>query len=154
MFRFLHMFSGKEDVLGKCLKEMARKEGLQLEVYSLDKLGEGDVDLTKDHPFMQLKEEAEASAFDAGHAGFPCNTFSRARWNMVNRGPPPVRSLQHIYGLPPNSPEEPQQAEVPAGDWCIVGDGGQQHGAVLYDPGGAGDTAGRSGRQVAWCALE
>ena len=68
-------------------KEMARKEGLQLEVYSLDKLGEGDVDLRKDHPFMELKEEAEASAFDAGHAGFPCNTFSRARWKTVNCGP-------------------------------------------------------------------
>ena len=111
VFRFLHMVSGKEDVLGKCLKEMARKEGLQLEVCSLDKLGEGDVDLTKDHPFMELKEEAEASAFDAGHAGFPCNTFSRARWNMVNRGPPPVRSLQHIYGFPSNSPEEQRQAD-------------------------------------------
>ena len=31
---------------------------------------------------------------------------------MVNRGPPPVRSLQHIYGLPSNSPEEQQQADV------------------------------------------
>ena len=30
---------------------------------------------------------------------------------MVNRGPPPVRSLQHIYGLPSNSPEEQQQAD-------------------------------------------
>ena len=112
VFRFVHLFSGKDDVLGSCLKDMAKKEGLQLEVYSLDKLGEGDVDLTKDHPFMELKEEAEKSAFDAGHAGFPCNTFSRARWNMVNRGPPPVRSLQHIYGLPSNSPEEQQQADV------------------------------------------
>ena len=61
-FRFLHMFSGKEDVLSKCLSEMAKREGLQLEVYSLDKQGEGDVDLTKDHPFMELREEANASA--------------------------------------------------------------------------------------------
>ena len=88
VFRFLHMFSGERDVLGECLKEMATKEGLQVEVYSLDKKGEGDVDLAKDHPFLELKEEAEAHAFDAGHAGFPCNTFSRARWNMDFRGPP------------------------------------------------------------------
>ena len=46
VFRFVHLFSGKDDVLGSCLKDMAKKEGLQLEVYSLDKLGEGDVDLT------------------------------------------------------------------------------------------------------------
>ena len=91
---------------------MAQREGLQIEIYSLDRQGEGDVDLTKDHPFMELKEEVNASAFDAAHAGFPCNTFSRARWNMVNRGPPPIRSLQHIYGLPSNSPEEQQQADV------------------------------------------
>ena len=112
VFRFLHMFSGERDVLGECLKEMAKKEGLQVEVYSLDKKGEGDVDLAKDHPFLELKEEAEAHAFDAGHAGFPCNTFSRARWNMDFRGPPPVRSLQHIYGLPSNSVEEQQMADV------------------------------------------
>ena len=73
--------------------EMAAKEGIQVEIYSLDVKGEGDVDLSKDHPFLELKEEA----FDAGHAGFPCNTFSRARWNMDHRGPPPLRSLQHIY---------------------------------------------------------
>ena len=106
------MFSGEKDVLGECLKEMAKKEGIQVEIYSLDKKGEGDVDLTKDHPFLELKEEAEAQAFDAGHAGFPCNTFSRARWNMDFRGPPPVRSLQHICGLPSNSVEEQQIADV------------------------------------------
>ena len=55
---------------------MAEKEGLQVEIYSLDKrMKEGDVDLAKDHPFKELKEEAEA-----------CNTFSRARWNMSHRG--------------------------------------------------------------------
>ena len=106
------MFSGEVDVLGDCLKNMASKEGIQVEVYSLDKKGEGDVDLAKDHPFLELKDEAEKHAFDAGHAGFPCNTFSRARWNMDFRGPPPVRSLQHIYGLPSNSAEEQLLADV------------------------------------------
>ena len=112
VFRFLHMFSSEQDVLGECLKDMAKREGIQVEVYSLDKKGEGDVDLTQDHPFLELKEEAEAHAFDAGHAGFPCNTFSRARWNIDFRGPPPVRSLQHIYGLPADSVEEQQFADV------------------------------------------
>ena len=112
--RFLHMFSGETDVLRSCLKEMAAREGIQVEVYSLDKKGEGDVDLSKDHPFMELKEEAENHAFDAGHAGFPCNTFSRARWNMDHRGPPPLRSLQHIYGLPSNSVEKQQMADTGA----------------------------------------
>ena len=111
-FRFVHLFSGEEDVLGNCLKEMAAREGIQVEIYSLDRKGEADVDLSKDHPFLELKEEAENHAFDAGHAGFPCNTFSRARWNMDHRGPPPLRSLQHIYGLPSNSVEEQQMADV------------------------------------------
>ena len=55
VFRFLHMFSGERDVLGECLKEMAKKEGLQVEVYSLDKKGEGDVDLAKDPPLSRVE---------------------------------------------------------------------------------------------------
>ena len=47
------MFSGEVDVLGDCLKDMASKEGIQVEVYSLDRKGEGDVDLAKDHPFLE-----------------------------------------------------------------------------------------------------
>lgn len=73
--RFLHMFSGETDVLGDAIKEAAKKEGLIVENYSLDKLGEGDVDLTRMEPSMSLKEEASKDAFDAAHAGFPCNTF-------------------------------------------------------------------------------
>ena len=64
------MFSGERDVLGDCLKDMAHKEGIQVEVYSLDRKGEGDVGLSKDHPFVELKEEAEAHAFDAGPVSY------------------------------------------------------------------------------------
>ena len=45
------------------------------------------------------------------HGGFPCGSFSMVRYKPG--GPPPVRSLAHMYGLPTNSPA--QQAEADRG---------------------------------------
>ena len=45
VFRFLHVFSGPEDVLGSALKQEAERERLKCEVKSLDKLIDGNVDL-------------------------------------------------------------------------------------------------------------
>ena len=49
---------------------------------------------------------------DAAHSGFPCGSFSRARYREGSE-PPPVRSKQWIYGLPTNDVK--QQAEAGLG---------------------------------------
>ena len=76
----------------------------------MDKLGEGNVDLLKEHPFVDILEEAEKHSFDAAHAGFPCGSFSKARYNE-GHGPKPVRSLEHMYGLPSNSSAQQKEAD-------------------------------------------
>ena len=101
-FVFLHLFSGPNDVLGGALKEEAKKERLNVEVRFYDKLD--------DNPFLSLKDEAQLDAFDAGHAGFPCSSFSRARLREGS-GPGPVRSNNYIYGLPGNSKRQQTEAD-------------------------------------------
>ena len=49
----------------------------------------------------------------SSHAGCPCTTFTRLRWRRAVGLPGPVRSRQHIYGLPGNS--RAQQAEADRG---------------------------------------
>ena len=115
--RFLHLFSGPKDMIGNALRRLAEGENLKVDVLSMDKLGEGNVDLLKEHPFVDILDEAEKHSFDAAHAGFPCGSFSKARYNE-GHGPKPVRSLEHIYGLPSNS--EPQQREADRGTVLAV----------------------------------
>ena len=110
-FRFLHLFSAE------AIRRLGKAEGLKIDILSMDKLGEGNVDLLQEHPFREMLEEAEAHSFDGAHAGFPCGSFSRARYNE-GTGPSPVRSLQHMYGLPGNSSS--QQAEADRGTILAV----------------------------------
>ena len=116
-FRFLHLFSGPRNMLAEAIKRLGKAEGLKTDVLSMDKLGEGNVDLLQEHPFKEILEEAEAHSFDGAHAGFPCGSFSRARYKE-GTGPSPVRSLQHMYGLPGNS--RSQQAEADRGTILAV----------------------------------
>ena len=98
-FVFLHLFTGPNDVLGGALKEEARKEHLNVEVQFYDKLDDHGSDLLEEQPFMGILRRAKDDGFDAGHAGFPCASFSRARLRE-GTGPGPVRSNNRIYGLP------------------------------------------------------
>ena len=50
-----------------------------------------------------------------GHLGLPCNSFTRARDNPP--GPPPLRSNQHVLGLPNLSPKD--QIKVDIGN-CLM----------------------------------
>ena len=109
-FVFVHLFSGPNDVLGAALKEEAKKEHLKVQVQFYDKLDDYGSDLLKDEPFNWLVKEAQADAFDAGHAGFPCSSFSRARLRE-GTGPAPVRSKNWIYGLPGNSYRQQLEAD-------------------------------------------
>eukprot|EP00435_Cladocopium_sp_Y103_P048824 s861_g14.t1 len=115
-FVYVHLFAGAEDVLGKAIKRLADLEGLQVEIWSYDKEDNG-ADLTAEQPFGDLLDSARGGLVDGGHSGFPCGSFSRARLNE-GTGPPPVRSLESIYGLMGNSAR--QQEEADRGTLCAV----------------------------------
>ena len=89
------------------------KEGIKVKVDSFDKLLCETHDLAAEQPFAQILENATKDEYDGGHAGFPCGSFSRARYNTAGDGPPPVRSGAEIYGLPTNNRK--QQAEADKG---------------------------------------
>ena len=111
IFRFIHLFSGKNDVLGSALKEEAKNCGLNVEVRALDLSRDTGDDLLKDEPYLSILEEAKQGLWDGGHAGPPCGSFSAARWNRAAPGPPPVRSRTEIYGLSTNSANLQRQAD-------------------------------------------
>ena len=51
-------------------------------------------DLLGDEPFSSDFTAALNGHFDGFHSGFPCSSFSRARFRPG--GPPPVRKRQHL----------------------------------------------------------
>ena len=111
VFVYLHHFSGPKDPLGAALRRAAESRKLKIEVVSCDlTLG---ADLAATQPFTEQLEKARAAKFDGYHAGFPCATFTRARWRSLPGGPPPVRSKQEPYGIV--GQDLVRQAEADAG---------------------------------------
>ena len=110
VFRFLHLFSGPKDVIALALHEVAEKEGIKVECISFDKERDAQEDIMKDEPFERFVTMAAGDELDGAHGGFPCGSFSRARWNE-GHGPKPVRNLQFIYGLPENSQLQQNEAD-------------------------------------------
>ena len=110
-FRFLHLFSGKRDVLGKEILRQCSVEGLRAEICALDREREGGPDMLADQPYQDLIRDAAKGDFDASHAGYPCGSFSRVRYVETEGMPGPVRSLQHIYGLPTNTQKQQKEAD-------------------------------------------
>ena len=107
-FIYVHLFAGKQDVLGEAIGRLAKLDGLNVEVRSLDRdSDDNQVDLA-----ATSMDAARGGLIDGSHSGFPCGSFSRARYNP-GHGPPPVRSLEYIYGLPSNDVR--QQAEADKG---------------------------------------
>ncbi|CAE7468205.1 unnamed protein product [Symbiodinium sp. CCMP2592] len=68
-------------------------------------------DLTCPERHRDLLQKAKDGFYHAAHSGFPCGTFSRLRWKETPGQPGPVRSREHIYGLPTNTPEQQAQAD-------------------------------------------
>ena len=64
-----------------------------------------------DQPYQDILRDAEKGDFDASHAGYPGGSFSRVRYVDTPDMPGPVRSLQHIYGLPTNSAKQQKEAD-------------------------------------------
>ena len=110
-FRFLHLFSGRKDVLGREVLRQCHAEGLRAEVCALDRERDGGPDMLADQPYQDLVKDAAKGDFDASHAGYPCSSFSRVRYVETEGMPGPVRSLQHIYGLPTNTPKQQKEAD-------------------------------------------
>eukprot|EP00435_Cladocopium_sp_Y103_P032890 s2894_g8.t1 len=109
-FRFLHLYSGPKDVLAESLQEECERHQLNFRALSLDRKIDPELDLATPESRETLESEIVQCEFDYVHGGFPCNTFSRARWNE-GKGPKPVRSAQEIYGLSSNSERQQQEAD-------------------------------------------
>lgn len=83
VFRYLHLYSGPEDVLGRQLKEEAKKNGIQVMALSLDRKKDKSLDLADPENHEMIKKEVVDGLWDGSHIGFPCNSFSRARHNYM-----------------------------------------------------------------------
>ena len=108
-FCFLHLFSGVKDKLGDAIREEAAAEGIQVTIEAYDI--ETGSDLT-DHALLhRILSKARRGGYHGGHSGFPCTTFTRLRWRRAPGLPGPVRSREHIYGLPSNSRAQQDEAD-------------------------------------------
>ena len=110
VFRYLRAFSGAKDPLGAAITREAKAARLQCELVALDWKRDESLDMTDPEVHKALRREVEQGEFDGMRAGFPCNTFSRARWSD-NPGPPPLRSTEEIYGLASNNAEMQELAD-------------------------------------------
>eukprot|EP00435_Cladocopium_sp_Y103_P012240 s3598_g3.t1 len=111
-FIYVHLFSGATDVLGEAILRLAKLDGMNVEVRSFDRNSSMyAVGLSKEQPFNDILDAARGGLIDGTHAGFPCGSFSRARYNQ-GHGPPPVRSLEFIYGLVTNDERQQKEADV------------------------------------------
>ena len=99
-------------MLGETVKAAAAAEGLVVEVRSVDVKGPEPADLSQAEPFSELLKAAIEGNIDGGHAGPPCRSFSRARWNDKGHGPPPVRDKWNIYGLGSNNIQQQRDADM------------------------------------------
>ena len=89
---FLEIFSGG----GRLGKAIARTTGWPVLLWDI-KLGD-EYDLTQLANQQKILGWMRSGNIRGGHAGTPCNNFSRARDRP--RGPPPLRSDQQPLGLP------------------------------------------------------
>ena len=106
---FLHLFCGPRDKLGEALVAEAAEAGLEVKVEAYD-LCKGH-DLTDPNLVREILEKAKAGKYQGAHSGFPCTTFTRLRWRPEEGQPGPVRSRQHIYGLPTNTRAQQDEAD-------------------------------------------
>ena len=65
VFRFLHLFSGRRDVLGREILKTCKMEGINAEVCALDREREGGPDMLADQPYQDLLKDAAKGDFDA-----------------------------------------------------------------------------------------
>eukprot|EP00435_Cladocopium_sp_Y103_P011877 s4293_g3.t1 len=110
-FRYLHIFSGEKDQLGASIVEEAKKARLEVYVESLDRKKDSDLNLVSHAVYDEIEKSVCGGEWDGLHSGFPCASFSRVRWRDSPEGALPVRSADHIYGLPRNTPSQQKEAD-------------------------------------------
>lgn len=110
-FRYLHMFSGEKDQLGESIKKEAKAARLEVYVESLDRKRDSEVNLASHTTYDEIDKSVTEGEWDGFHSGFPCSSFSRVRWRDSPGGAHPVRSADHIYGLPGNTPNQQKEAD-------------------------------------------
>ena len=109
MLDFPALFFGSTKFgLGEAISVVAARRGIKVRVINRDILRDG-TDLLADEPFSSYFTAALNGHFDGFHSGFPCSSFSRARFRPG--GPPPVRDRQHLRGRPSNSRVQQLEAE-------------------------------------------
>ena len=109
-FLFIHHFAGRDDVLGKAVKEAAAQRNLKVTVLSVD-IENGTGDLSQDEPYLGHLKMAQAGLVDGYHAGFPCTTFSRLKFREAKGYPGPLRTATYPYGVPGNSAVQQEQCD-------------------------------------------
>ncbi|CAL1167184.1 unnamed protein product [Cladocopium goreaui] len=110
-FKFLHLFSGPDDRLAAALVEEGKKANLVVSVDSIDIKKDPSADLRKNEVMDRFEAQVSGGNYDGFHAGFPCGSFSRVRWVQRDDMPGPVRSREHPYGLPSNTPAQQDEAD-------------------------------------------
>ena len=108
-FRYLHLFSGDPDVLGEAVVEERARNQIWVESVGLDRKANNEIDLHEIDTILKWKKEIEEDQWDGLHSGWPCGSFSMARWKPG--GPPPVRSREEIYGLSSDNARQQQEAD-------------------------------------------
>ena len=88
--------------------QAAALRGVKVKIIKRDIRLDG-IDLLADEPFTTDLLAASDGRFDGFHSGFPCSTFSCARF--LSGGLPPVRDRQHMRGRPSNSRAQQLEAE-------------------------------------------
>ena len=77
-----------------------------------------DNDLASDQLWEVIQQDLLTGRVSALWFGTPCTTFSRAR--EVRPGPPPLRDLDHPYGLPKSRLTPSQQEQVRLGTFFAL----------------------------------
>ena len=110
--RVLYLFSGKKrkNSLGYCLRQLAAKHELEIEVVELDIQRSRKVDFTIPAVQKQWLGRITKGEFYAVVATPPCSTYSRAPW-ANEAGPRPLRSHRRPRGLPWNTKAQQQKTD-------------------------------------------
>ena len=109
----LYLFSGADrpSSLAASLLEMEKIYGAKVRVEMIDIVRSEAHDLSKNEVRESFKTRIQAGEFEAVIVTPPCSTWTRVR--MANqRGPRPVRDMQHPWGFPWLSNGAKQEADL------------------------------------------
>ena len=110
---FVHFFSGyrRSGDLHQVLQEISDGHGGILFVLSVDMcMQKKDADLCADSSSRFWFDRIRSGQVVGAGGGPPCETFSAAR--LQEGGPPPLRDLDNLFGLPALKPAQWKQTEI------------------------------------------